>query len=334
MAGYIKSHSNYRLQSRHQIVNDGVILERDISTVGGINSFSNGQPSVYQSGNFILVINSDSNIARHVKRNGWLPSGSGDDMWDESVLTEHASDVNGSVEKSIMLKNDFMDLRSFAYYGSLSDLIENTVSKIITTYPYEIYFGNDKCEDGSCVTSNPGNIDIHTKDGNGKDVNGILGHFYGGGIDNYELLIDGIENPPGGFEFTWESTLGAKDWCDAQEKTDLAKLAAVVTIEVKSSGTTLTTLSIGAVFNQDNTVSYRHIFENGWEHGIHIRPKESKGFYTDFIDNLDLFGKCLMGVYTNVKNTARFEILREGETTTERSVETFVFTISLLTVYP
>ena len=57
MAGYIKSHSNYRLQTRHQTVNDGIILERDISTVGGINAFSEGQASVYQSGNFVILVN-------------------------------------------------------------------------------------------------------------------------------------------------------------------------------------------------------------------------------------------------------------------------------------
>ena len=71
MAGYIKSHSNYRLQERHQIVNDGVIFERDISTVGGVNSFATGQATVYQSGNFVMVINNGGSASRNIRKKEW-----------------------------------------------------------------------------------------------------------------------------------------------------------------------------------------------------------------------------------------------------------------------
>ena len=65
-----------------------------------------------------------------------------------------------------MLKNDFMDLRSFAYYGSLADLVENTVRSIVLTFPYEIYIGDTsetiEIDDKTYYrASNPGGIDIY-----------------------------------------------------------------------------------------------------------------------------------------------------------------------------
>lgn len=61
--GYIKSHSNYVLKSRHQLTNDGTILERDITTIGGLNQFSKGQVPIYKSSNFIITVN-DSDTDR------------------------------------------------------------------------------------------------------------------------------------------------------------------------------------------------------------------------------------------------------------------------------
>lgn len=235
MAGYIKSHSNYRLQSRHQTVNDGVILERDISTIGGVNSFATGQTTVYQSGNFVMVVNNSTPASRHIRKKSWLSPGNDSDMWDENVLSEYTSDINGSIEKKIMLKNDFMDFRSFAYYGSLADLIQNSILSILTKFPYEIYFGNKIVSDlpenitsgyTFYETSNPGNIDIHTLSG---FTNNELGHFYGGGVDNYSTYVDGIENPANGYQFTWNVEPGAKDWCDAQS--GQKKYACIVTIK-------------------------------------------------------------------------------------------------------
>ena len=40
MADYIKSHSNFVLKKKHQDINSGVIYERDITTIGGLNQFA------------------------------------------------------------------------------------------------------------------------------------------------------------------------------------------------------------------------------------------------------------------------------------------------------
>ena len=74
MPKYIKSHSNYRLSTKHQSVRNGTVLERDISTVGGVNSFATGQSTIYSSGNFIMTVNNTASASRHIVKKGWLPN--------------------------------------------------------------------------------------------------------------------------------------------------------------------------------------------------------------------------------------------------------------------
>ena len=141
MPKYIKSHSNYRLSTKHQNVKNGTILERDISTVGGVNSFATGQSTIYSSGNFVMTINNTASASRHIVKKGWLSNSESGNTWNSDVLQNYTSDVNGSKESNIILKNDFMDLRSFACYGSLYGLIQTSITNIINNFPYELYTG-------------------------------------------------------------------------------------------------------------------------------------------------------------------------------------------------
>ena len=141
MPKYIKSHSNYRLSTKHQNVKNGTILERDISTVGGVNSFATGQSTIYSSGNFVMTINNTASASRHIVKKGWLSNSESGNTWNSDVLQNYTSDVNGSKESNIILKNDFMDLRSFACYGSLYGLVQTSITNIINNFPYELYTG-------------------------------------------------------------------------------------------------------------------------------------------------------------------------------------------------
>lgn len=146
MAKYIKSHSNYRLSSNHQDTKKGTILERDISTIGGVDTFATGQSTIYSSGNFVMTINNESSASRHVLKRGWLANSESGDTWNADVLENYTSDINGSVEKSIQMKNDFMDLRAFSCYGSLYNLVQSSITDILERYPYEIYTGTGDIE--------------------------------------------------------------------------------------------------------------------------------------------------------------------------------------------
>ena len=68
---YIKSHSNYVIKDKHQLTNNGTILERDIATVGGLNKFALGQVPIYSSGNFIITINNDNTVTKNYDGNKW-----------------------------------------------------------------------------------------------------------------------------------------------------------------------------------------------------------------------------------------------------------------------
>lgn len=145
MAKYIKSHSNYRLSKKHQETSNGKILERDISTIGGVDTFATGQSTIYSTGNFVITTNNSSSPSRHVAKTAWLGNTESGDTWTEDVLANYTSDVNGSVESSITMKNDFMDLRSFSCYGSLTTLVQSSISDIIDKFPYEIYTSDGDC---------------------------------------------------------------------------------------------------------------------------------------------------------------------------------------------
>jgi len=395
MIGYVKSHSNYRIQERHQLVNNGTIFERDISTVGGANTFARGLATVYQSGNFVIVVNNSSSPSRHIRKSSWLASGYNSDMWDNAILSQHSSDVYGSIEKNITPKNDFMDLRSFSYFGSLSSLVENTVSKILTTYPYELFITNkiDELNEGTLVipsgncypVENPGSIDIYNENAQQNLSDDVLGHFYNGGIDNYGLYFDNDNDPISGYDFTWnvetvaiyncavdknanvnvgdEYTVNGNKWhvCGVvvtDNKYVFVECFDVDDAEIDENGSfggvsysgatkitgpcknmffakiTITTnvndteSSYVIYAYWDNALKVNYILNTGENDGdisIHIRPRMDLWFYDEFIDNLDLFGKCLMGEFSGIKNTANFEVLSEGDSITQRNIETFVF---------
>ena len=139
MPKYIKSHSNYRLATKHQNVNGGKISERDITTIGGVSPFAAGQTTIHSSGNFIIAINDSTGPSRHIKKKGWMNNDESGATWTNEVLANQSSDVNASVESKIVLKNDYMDFRTFACYGSLADLVQNSVGDILEKFPYEIY---------------------------------------------------------------------------------------------------------------------------------------------------------------------------------------------------
>lgn len=322
MAGYIKSHSNYRLQSRHQVVNKGTIFERDISTVGGVNSFATGQATIYQSGNFVMVVNNSSSAPRHIKKKGWLASGNDDNTWNKGILAQHSSDITGSIEREIMLKNDFMDLRSFAYYGSLADLVENTVRSIVMTFPYEIYVGDtSETIESSGKTlyraSNPGGIDIYSTNPSGTTgnvLNNTLGHFYDDGYKNYRVIVGNEE-----CEIVGWTVSDLSDVC-----LEPGAYIATITITYKNDEDTEPVITLYAYVNNERGIDY-YVEDSVAQEGYHIRPRSDMSFYDDFVDNLDLFGKCLIGVYSGIRNTAKFEVLTESDKGIKRIIEIFVF---------
>ena len=139
---YIKSHSNYVLKKRHQNVNGGTIYERDITTIGGRNSFSKGQVPLYQSGNFVITVNNEDNVQKSVYSQGWEQNDNGE-VWTLESLDGLIKDETGSEDQKIVLKQDYYNLRDFAYFGSCSELIRASISDILKKYPGELFVPYD-----------------------------------------------------------------------------------------------------------------------------------------------------------------------------------------------
>lgn len=133
MGRYSKNNSTYTLRKRSQDINNGLITERDWSTVtGGYFRYSKGKRVIYPDSNFIFTT---SNVQLHSKRN--RPT-------DEAVeLTYDNVKDSKNIVNDVKLNTESNDIRSFAYYGSCVELIESSISNIIATFPACIYTTDD-----------------------------------------------------------------------------------------------------------------------------------------------------------------------------------------------
>ena len=144
MPKYIKSHSNYVLKSKHQLVNDGTIYERDITTIGAVNQFAPGQIPIYRSGNFIITVRDDRRGMNQYNTKEWEKGADGE-TWTLSTVNKMVSNDVNQNDTKIVLKNDYYDFREFAYYGSLTELFRASINDMLARFPGELYLtpGND-----------------------------------------------------------------------------------------------------------------------------------------------------------------------------------------------
>ena len=206
---YIKSHSNYVLQSKHQNISDGTIFERDITTIGGVSDFPNGQTPIYRSSSFIVSVRSGSKPSNQYNTEKWQENDVSGTVWNLQSISGLTSDIDEDNDTKIVLKQDYYDLSDFAYYGSLTELFRTSVTDIVSRFPGELYATNslvyytsssfsedfDKVEERTILGAstlvevvNPFGINLHsnTKLEGGDE----LKYFADGGYKNYEI-IDG-----------------------------------------------------------------------------------------------------------------------------------------------
>lgn len=218
---YIKSHSNYVLKSKHQDIKDGTIWERDITTIGALNQFSPGQMPIYQTSNFIISVRGDSKVTNQYNSTSWDENEHSGTVWTLDAIEGLISEDERQDDTKIVLKQDYYDLRDFAYYGSLTELFRASVTDIVKRFPGElyctenpIYYTHKEIESGERVeyserlggedlyeVSNPFGINIHAlympSDGD------QMKYFANSGYKNYRL-IEG-DNESGDTIDDWQS---------------------------------------------------------------------------------------------------------------------------------
>ena len=134
---YIKSHSNYVLKTKHQLTKDGTVWERDMTTIGGLNQYAKGQVPIYKSGNFIITVRGGDSSPRMYNTTNWDANKDGE-VWTLNSLSSTTVSNSEDEEEKIVLKQDYYDLRDFAYYGSLTDLFQGSVTDALQRFPGEL----------------------------------------------------------------------------------------------------------------------------------------------------------------------------------------------------
>ena len=324
---FIKSYSNYVLKKKHQDVSDGTIYERDITTIGGTDRFSPGQIPLYRSGNFIFTVNGEKSRQKDVSTTEWEPNSSGSYIWKATDIETAQTNDDRVDEERVVLRQDYYDLRDFAYYGSLSELIRVSMNNIISNFVGEMFISsNDTAytytdpngddhkigEDGDYFTvDNPFFIDIVSeKVPGGADE---IKFFAESGYTRYSVISRvGVTYNVTGYSFTANT---------------MAKSCPGYFIgegELKLGLETHPTdkkISISAYYGTDLEILYC-VGKDAVEFAnSHVRPKEE--YLSEFSDRMTSFEKLFINGKTNPKYLATFIVIKENEYGYYKELETF-----------
>lgn len=172
MSKYIKSHSSFFLNNRHQSTKDGTIYEKEQLTVNGISEFSNvkGQTPIFRDGNFMLTTRYNRSTSRSFAPIKWSKNTYSGSVWTSEVLDNYPDDKNSN-DATIDFKFNYYSLKDFSYFGSCAELIRSSLSDISNKFPAEMYVST-----------------MQGLDASGKMIEtGIIDKYYvKGGLDNAE----------------------------------------------------------------------------------------------------------------------------------------------------
>lgn len=326
---YYKSHSNYVLKSHHQNIDDGIIYERDFTTIGGLNQFAKGEIPIYKSGNFIVTNQNTIKGNKDYENNDWLISLNGQsNIWKGEDL------INASINSdncNIQLNQDYYVLKDFAYYGSCNELIRTSIIHIINSFPGELYspyiIHNDAkigltvyytdvntkerlrlgTED-EFLLDNPFQINLHASNTYANENVNKLKYFCNLGYKNYVIIIG--ESHTNELIETYNV-----EWHINENETCILPGVKIATITLNDA------YIISAYMGDNNKIIY--LTSNI---DIHIRPLSN--FYDDFYTNLSLFEKILMNKNSTPIYTATFEITQETEYGYQTTLQNFTFPLS------
>ena len=354
--GYIKSYSNYVIQKKHQLVNNGAIFERDYSTVGGIGDNFIAKHRTYHQGTFVYYINNESITSKLYKSEKWLSNSNGE-YWDKEYIGDTITDQHSL---SILLKRDYYKLKDFAYYGSCAELIRSSINDIIKHFPGELYAPFAKNNQGMVMVKrngeklgtdgyiyavdNPFNVDIHTPQEH-IDVDNLDNiQFVNADKDKYEVYDDdGKKYSIIKIKITTASTYIAE--CQIDLSHNLYALSADTNITneelmvPQSNGffmgegklvlspnfystelITSQSIIIRCYYDENCNICYL-TNENGL--GFHIRPK--KQYFDEFYNSLDVFQKVLLNINSKPIYSNIFEVMEETEYGYRTFLQKFTF---------
>lgn len=207
MGRYSKSYSNFIYRKKHQNVTDGVILERDWVTFGNVHRLEPGKKPFFSDSNFIFT---DNNLPFYKKKHGY-------GEWVAHFVYDDVKDAIGDVNQ-VKVNRDSDDLRSYAYYGSMEDLVRGSVENIINYFPGRMKSSLNKLsvldEDtwintGKTIISNPFAIDMHSEN----------------------VIVNEYDNPLHYMSSSWDKYIVATFNGEGERETE----SPIVTYEIKNA---------------------------------------------------------------------------------------------------
>lgn len=134
-ARYVKNHSNYLLRKKHQDTIDGRIFEKDWVTIGSKERYysRDKKKSYHGDSNFVFTT---TNIPTYQKK---FHNGNFIADWKYEDVKE-AKPVVNQVTRNYRTN----DIRSFAYYGSATELVRASIEGIISTYPAHLTVSDEE----------------------------------------------------------------------------------------------------------------------------------------------------------------------------------------------
>lgn len=318
--GFIKSYSNYVVQKKHQLLNNGTVFERDFSTVGGIGDTFNSKHRLYRQGSFVYSINDDIVTPKVYTNEKWEKNGDSE-IWTQDSLF-NTSGEQGSLE--ILLKQDYYKLKDFAYYGSCVELIRSSINDIIRRFPGEMNNLQDivmsyEHENGTIqnrelsgetmiVFENPFNINLHLSE-NSIDIekrNDIK--YFQSNIDKYNVVINGSRL----YNITNVTVTELNGNCILDA---FCKIQITMSNRVK--------IYIYGYYDENGEICYV-CKESSTRYAL--RPKEI--YYKEFMKSLDSFQKLLLNKDSQPKYTTIFEVMEETDYGYKSFYKKFTFPVA------
>ena len=360
MGKYIKSHSNFFSQKKHQITNDGLIYYQDQLSVNGISEFSNvkGQSPIFRDGNFLMTTRISNGETRSISPARCITNSYSGNVWTDEVLAHFPTDKN-SQSNTIELNFNYYSLRKFSYYGSCRELFNASLNDILKTFPAELYVLTDGTNGVNAVVSVEDAVEGHIEKviGEGGFTNKIDNPF---GIDIIKkqsaleihkksetdircfandgfLLYDVIDRNGNASPIVgWDSN--SRYWLNGTlfEGSDAEYSEALLRGEIKTCfnvGDELSQIKITTdeyqmlikAYKGDNNSVFL-LCEDNWL-GYHIRPNEA--VIEEWFSGLDKFESLLMPRDSHPIYTCRLEVIEQNAEDGSLTSTTKAFTMPL-----
>jgi len=171
---YVITRSNYTVKEKHKELENATIYERDYMTTTNLGGWDSGSIP-YGESNFKMIVPNNDNSKKKIKKGKWLLQDGctysmNEDLcavWTLSDLDSSSTPVN---ESKIVIKPNKNTLSDYVYYGSCTELIKSSLTKIIEKFPGEMYVTDETMsiyntkikqyvKPGDTVLTHPGIID-------------------------------------------------------------------------------------------------------------------------------------------------------------------------------